>query len=136
MKFLTIMNHSLSSEQKEYAQKEFKVNEFLFLPDFLKEYFLNISPFEDLDLEKLSLVTKFIKDNLKKGDFVLIQTEFGVTFYLVDFCLKNDFVPVYATSNRIYEEKINNDGSVSRKHVFKFVKFRKYRYYVEFIKKV
>jgi len=126
MTFLTIMNHPLSPEQKEYAQKELKINNFLFLPDNLKEYFFDISPYEDLDLEKLNLITEYIKSNMKKGDFILIQTEFGVTFYLVDFCLKNSFIPIYATSNRVYKEVINKDGSVNRKHVFKFVNFRKY----------
>ena len=130
MTFLTIMNHPLSSEQKEYAKNEFGIENFLFLPDNLKEYFFDISPFEDLDLEKLNLVTEYIKNNLKKGDLVLIQTEFGVTFYLVDFCIKNDFIPVYATSNRVYEEVINKDGTVNKKHIFKFVKFRKYKVYI------
>ena len=130
MTFLSIMNHPLSSEQKEYAKTELNINNFLFLPDNLKEYFSNISSFKNLDLEKLNLITEYITNNMKKGDYVLIQTEFGVTFYLVDFCLKNGFIPVYATSNRIYEESINPDGSVSRKHIFKFVKFRKYINYI------
>ena len=126
MKLLTIMNHPLSDKQREYAKSKLKVDDFLFLSKDVKKYLENISPTEDLSLEKLNLITEYISSSLKKGDFVLIQTEFGVTFYLVDFCIKSGFTPIYATSSRVYEERINKDGTVARKHIFKFVKFRKY----------
>jgi hypothetical protein len=58
------MNHPLSELQKKYAQNELNIDDFLFLDDEIKEYFLNISPFDKLDLEKLGLVLKLINSYL------------------------------------------------------------------------
>jgi len=126
-KLITIMNHPLSLEQKNYLRDNFNIENYLFLPEKLQNYLKNIPADRDLDLEILKEITFFIKSNLQRDDYIIIQGEFGITFYLVDFSLDSGFTPIYATSSRVYEEKINEDGTVERKHIFKFIKFRKYR---------
>jgi len=63
----------------------------------------------------------------KTGDFVLIQGEFGATYFTVDFCFQNNLIPIYATSKREYREEPQQDGSVVRVHRFKHVQFREYK---------
>ncbi len=59
-----------------------------------------------------------------------MQGEFGSTFMLVDFALKNNLVPLYATTRRVAEEKREGE-SVFREYIFEHVCFKKYRYFGE-----
>ena len=130
-KLLKIMNHPLSKLQKENLKNNFNIDTILLLPEKLQNYLKNIPADENLNLEVLKEITSFIKKNLDKDDYLIIQGEFGITYYLVNFCLKNSYNAIYATTKRVYQETINSDGSIDRKHIFKFIKFRKY---IEYLK--
>ena len=71
-------------------------------------------------------ITDFIYKNLSKGDYIWIQTEYGITFYIVDFALNNGFIPIYSTTERIYTEKKLSDNEIERNYIFRHVRFRKY----------
>lgn len=69
-----------------------------------------------------------IADDVKSlcPDAVLCQGEMTMTFILVQILQKKG-IPVYAaTSERISVESLNSDGSVEKKSVFKFIRFRRY----------
>jgi len=123
---LCVLNHELSDNQKTEAFIKLKAKKIV-EPDIdLKKIWMNISPKGELNIDELSKIIDWLKINSKKGDYVLIQGEFGATFYLVDFCFKNDLIPIYATSKREYKEIKLEDGSTKRIHIFKHVQFRKY----------
>lgn len=59
-------------------------------------------------------------------DAVLCQGEMSMAFTLVQL-FQEKGIPVYAaTSGRISEESVNADGSVEKKSVFQFIRFRRY----------
>lgn len=124
MKFAGIFNHHFTTEQKkEIANTGGTIIE---LSEDAAKAWKSINPFGELDIESLKPLRTFLVENLCPGDYVLIQGEFGATFYLVEFCFSLGLIPVYSTTERKYEEMHNPDGSVERHHVFKHVNFRKY----------
>jgi len=54
-------------------------------------------------------------------DYIMIQGEFTLTYYIVSKLLENNKIPVSATTERVAVEQ--NGTKISQ---FKFVKFRKY----------
>ena len=118
-------SHKLTSLQIEDAKKNLGVDEFIYLNDELQELFSNIPP-KEVDLgEYLKPLFKFLIDNCKSGDYVLIQGEFGVVYRLVELSKILDLVPLYSTTKRESIEEIF-DGKVIKKSVFSHIEFRKY----------
>jgi len=62
----------------------------------------------------------------EKENFCLIQGDFGATFYLVSWCFKNGFVPIYLTTKRVAKEVVRSDGTVELLKVFRHGRFRRY----------
>ena len=124
-----IMNHELTGEQANELFSRYKIDGIFSLPPALQPLWENVSPSGELDITKLSQIIDWLKRSGRSGDYVLIQGEFGATYYIVNACFKEGFIPIYATSKRIYKEEKQNDGSVKREHIFKHVNFRKYKEY-------
>ena len=61
-----------------------------------------------------------------KGDYVLVQGEFGAVFYMVDYCFKTGRIPVYAATKRVVQEHKNGD-KITSKRVFEHTCFRRYQ---------
>ena len=123
---LTIFNHNLTEEQRNDAIKNFNVTQFITLPENLKKLWMNIPPEKDLSQDIISKIKSWILANANKGDFILVQGEFGISFYIVNFCFKQKFIPVYATTKRISQETKKKDGSIKKINIFKHVQFRRY----------
>lgn len=83
MRLFLLFSHKLTLSQKEYAKNEFGIKDFVYLPQDLQRQFSNIPP----EIEDLSRYIKLFEDyllqNMKKGDYVLIQGDFGMTCRLV-----------------------------------------------------
>ena len=62
----------------------------------------------------------------KKGDYILIQGDFGACFLMVQFAFEKGFIPIYSTTEREAVETHGEDGSVSLTHRFKHRIFRRY----------
>lgn len=124
-KFIVLMSHDMSEIQKNDAYENLKVTQIIKAPTQIKEIWGNVDPISDLDISKLNSVTSWIKNISQKGDYVLVQGEFGATFYIVDYCFKNGLIPVYATSIRRVEE-IRQGEKVLTNRVFVHEGYRKY----------
>lgn len=127
-KLFLIFNHKLTDEQKSSAFHTLKVDEIIYLPDDLQEIWSNIPPEGDLT-EEIKKVINWLNGNSSKGDYVLVQGDFGATFYLVDYSLKMGLIPVYATSKRTVLEEKDEHGVTKKVSIFKHVEFRRYRYF-------
>ena len=68
--------------------------------------------------------------NTNKNDVLIVQGEFGSTFMIVDFALKNNLIPLYATTKRIAKENIEGE-IVHREYIFEHVCFKEYKYFGE-----
>lgn len=122
-----IFNHTLTASQTEDARSILGVSRFISLPDDLQNVWSSIPP----DLQKLEgyldPLRNWLIDHAKKGDFVLIQGDFGATYLMVKFCYKKGLIPVYSTTKRVDDEEIvGSDGSVRRLRQFRHVRFRVY----------
>ena len=120
--FFTLINHTLTSEQEEDARKNLNVDKFINITDAM---------WSDIDPSEKSII-KFVevyKDKLKKqakaGDVLLVQGDFGATYNMIRFAKNMGLIAVYATTNRIVSEQMEN-GKVVIKREFKHARFREY----------
>ncbi|QSZ27546.1 hypothetical protein ACETAC_01070 [Aceticella autotrophica] len=125
-KMFLIFSHQLTDSQKQDACLNLNISEFIYLPDNLQRKWSDISPYEETLALFLQDLLEWLKLNAKKDDYVLVQGDFGAVFLVVDFCFKNELVPVYSTTKRqiVNEHIIGRDVQVSR--MFSHVRFRKY----------
>ncbi|HPG36701.1 MAG TPA: CRISPR-associated protein Csx20 [bacterium] len=121
-----LFSHTLTPEQVKDANEVLGVEKIVSLPLSLQQMWSDINPVGELNTKPLEEILLWLKEHASKGDFVLIQGEFGATHYLIEHCFNVGIIPIYATSKRIYEEIRNGDGTVERKHIFKHVNFRRY----------
>ena len=118
----TLINHTLTSEQEEDARKNLNVDKIINIADAM---------WSDIDPSEKSII-KFVetyKDKLKKqakaGDMLLVQGDFGATYNMIRFAKNMGLIAVYATTNRIVSEQVEN-GKVVIKREFKHARFREY----------
>lgn len=129
-KMFLVFSHQLTDFQKEDARLNLGVNEFIYLPDNLKIQWSDISPYDDSLTFYLQDLINWLKINARKGDYVLVQGDFGATFLIVDFCLKNDLIPVYSTTKREIISEIKNGENIKVSRLFTHVRFRKYERWI------
>ena len=125
MKMFLLFSHKLTEEQVKDARENLGVKEFIYLPKDLQEKFSNVPPEIDDIKEYSNIFIDFLEKNVSKEDYVLIQGDFGVVFWVVKYCRENNIKAVYATTKRVVKEKVI-DGKVVKISEFKHVKFRKY----------
>jgi len=125
MKMILLFSHTLTPEQKEDAKETLKVDEFISLPKNLQKLWSNVPPeIENLD-NYLEPIFKYLKENLKKKDYVLVQGDFGATCKTAEFVKSLEAVAVYATTKReVIEKKENN--KIVKTSIFKLIRFRKF----------
>ncbi|KGG79641.1 CRISPR-associated protein Csx20 [Caloranaerobacter azorensis] len=128
MNLLVVMSHELLDFQVEEAKFKLGVDTIKTLPDNLKQIWSNLNPKGELPVGELNLVRDWILKESYEGEYVLVQGEFGATFYIVDFCFKYNRIPIYATTARKVEET-KVDNKVITKRVFVHENFRKYLRY-------
>lgn len=126
MKIFVLMSHTLLEVQINELYEKLNVDEIIYLPEDLKKDFMQISDSNTKNIELLNKIKSFIENNKENGDYVLIQGEYGVTHYIVNWCFINELIPIYATSERIYEGENLDDGAILNKHIFKHKSFNKY----------
>ncbi|GFR36218.1 CRISPR-associated protein Csx20 [Thermobrachium celere] len=126
MKLILLFSHTLTDEQVREAEDKLNVEEFIYLPQELQHIWSNIPPEGELPLDILDKFKRFIEQNANQGDYVLIQGDFGATYHMVQWVKENGFIPIYATSKRVYKSITNEDGSITNMHIFKHINFRRY----------
>ncbi len=126
-KLIVIFNHILTERQREDSRDSLKVEKIILPPDNLRNIWKRVpSDLENLD-GYLQPIAAWLKETAEVSDYVLIQGEFGTTFYLVSLALKQGLQPVYSTTDREAIEEHMPGGEVEVKHRFRHVRFRKYR---------
>jgi len=125
MKMFLLFSHRLTDEQIKDAKSNLGVDEFVYLPNDLQNKFSNVPPEIDDIKEYTKDFIEFLENSAKKGDFVLIQGDFGVVYNVVDFCKRSDLIAIYSTTKRVVKEK-NENGKIVKISEFRHIKFRKY----------
>lgn len=124
--FIVLTNHDLTDRQRTEAMEEFGCSKIVLPPQGIRYFWAHVPPRGELTKTGIGDVIDFLEKTSQTGDLVLVQGEFGATFFTVDYCFKKGLIPVYSTSERVYDETINRDGSVARYHNFKHIRFRMY----------
>ncbi len=124
-KMFLLFSHTLTNNQKIDAIESFGIKEFIYLPKDLQELFSNIpNNLENLS-EYLNPIKDFLKQHSQKGNFVLIQGDFGATYSLVNFAKSLELVAIYSTTKRVVQE-FEEDGKIIKKSIFEHERFREY----------
>ena len=127
-KLFLLFSHYVTDEQFEDAKRTLKITEFISLPKELQFIFSNVPA----DLETIDAYLQPILDWINehctdKNDYILVQGDFGATYFLVDYCKKNNYAtPIYATTERKSVEELQADGSIKTQRIFKHKRFRLY----------
>ena len=122
---LLLFSHQLTEYQIEDAKRSLGIENFIYLPKDLQEQFSNV-PEELVSLIGYSEPFKnFIKEHANKGDYILIQGDFGIVYSLINYAKLLKLIPIYATTKReVIEEKKGN--TMIKKSKFKHILFRTY----------
>jgi len=121
MKFINLSNHpskNWSAKQILAAQEYGEIIDFPFS---------NV-PAQASEEEVLAMAQELVKNilDIDSSITVMCQGEFTLTFALVKLFKENNITVLSACSDRISEEEVKEDGSVEKKSIFEFVRFRRY----------
>ncbi|PBD05102.1 CRISPR-associated protein Csx20, partial [Caldicellulosiruptor bescii] len=104
-KLFLIFNHVLTEEQEKEAKEVLKITQIISLPQHLQDLWSNIPPDKELSSDLFSPITSYLLVNRgEEENYCLIQGDFGATVYLVSWCFKHGFIPIYATTKRVAQE--------------------------------
>ena len=117
-----LLNHELTEAQKSESTKRFNTTNFT---NITNEKWGNIPPDAERLDEFLGDFKTALKSNAKKGDYLLVQGDFGATYAMVRFAISLGITPIYATTKRIAVESIENGIKVTKK-IFAHERFREY----------
>ena len=126
-KTFCLLNHALTQKQLAELSEKFNSTDVVYPEKNLAELWAQIPPGKSNE-KVVEAVVLWLKGKATSGDLFIIQGEFGSTFTLVDFALKNGLVPFYATTQRIAKESRSGE-TVRREYVFEHVCFKKYEYF-------
>lgn len=121
-----LFSHSLTPDQVEDAYHSLGVRRLISLPTDLQGLFSNVPPELASLADYLKPIESWLAESTMKGDYVLVQGDFGVVYLLVNFCKQIGTVPIYATTERKSIDTTQPDGSVVTQRIFKHKIFREY----------
>ena len=121
-----VFNHTFTAAQEEDARSSLGVTRIVSLPEELQDLWSDIPPSLTSLSEYLAPIRAWLLEHAAPGDYVLIQGDFGATYLMVDFVLRNGLVAIYSTTTREATETIHPDGSVELMHHFKHQIYRNY----------
>ncbi len=123
MKVFLIFSHSLTKSQIEELKSN-GISEFLPLPKDLQKIWSNIGEDEPL-AQVLKPIFNWLESLSNKGDYAVVSGNFGATFLMVQFCLKNNIIPLYSYTKRISTE-VTKGSKVIKTSRFEHIKFKRY----------
>jgi len=121
-----LFSHQLTPPQIEELENKFGVDKIVYLPEELQNIWSNIPPELPTIKTHLQDVLSWLKENSNPGDLVLVQGEVGAVFIVVNFCIKEGLIPIYATTKREVSEEKLDDGTIQVNRKFSHVRFRQF----------
>jgi hypothetical protein len=121
-----LFNHTPTEAQLGDAENTFGIKRFMTPPPEIGQFWRQIPPELDTIADYLTPVKDWLSDCARKGDFVLIQGDFGATYLMVRFALEAGLIPIYSTTERRAVEHHGADGRVHLSHTFYHCRFRRY----------
>jgi hypothetical protein len=117
-----LMSHAITPAQKKDAVTSLGAERFVTVPS---EWWGQI-PADDVSVCAYTLeVESWLSIHAQRGDYLLVQGDFGATVRLVHFAVSIGMVPIYATTKRIARDVVDGDR-VTTVREFQHVRFRHY----------
>ncbi len=128
-KVFCLLNHVLTYNQILELKTKFGAETIEYPPDSIKELWGNLPTTNEIIPQTFEIIIDWLCcKNAKKSDVIILQGEAGHSFYLIDYALKKDLIPIHSVTKRIAKETIEGE-IVKRFYVFEHICFRKYCYY-------
>ncbi len=121
-----VFNHKLTQLQELDARKSLGVDRIVPLPEDIQAAWSDIPPDAPEIRLYLEPVMQWLKTQAVRGDYVLIQGDFGACCLMAVFSNECGFVPIYSTTLRKVVEEQLPDGTVRLTHHFQHRRFRRY----------
>ena len=123
-KALLVFSHQLTENQEKELIEEYSVKKIEKLPDDLQNLWSNVTIDKGYK-ENLEKIKNYIIENFHKEDVLVIQGNWGYTYNLVKWAIKNEYLPLYSYTERNVEE-IKDGEDIKKISYFRHVKFLKY----------
>jgi len=124
-RLFVLFNHSLTVAQITDARLSLGIGEIIHPPDDLSSLWRRIPPELHGLIEFIRPFTAWLDREAYNGDYLLVQGEFGATYLVVSHAIARGMKPVYSTTQREAEERLENDKVIIT-HGFVHKIFRKY----------
>lgn len=121
-----LFSHRLNADQAADARQQWGVTDYRLPPKQVQDIWSQLPADVPEIRPYLAPAIAWLDRLAKTGDLALIQGDFGATYIMVDHAKSLGMVPVYATTERLAEEKSLPGGAVRQSHIFKFRRFRVY----------
>lgn len=121
MRVFIFFSHKLLPVQEIELKNNYFCKEILQLPSNLRELWSNI----DENNDHFQLFKEFLEKNSKRGDYILIQGEWGITYKMVNYSKQIGLTPIYSFAKRRSKEIIQNNEVIKISY-FEHIKFKKY----------
>lgn len=125
---LCLLNHELTEKQRIELSNGYAVDEILVPPPALKTLWASIPTGESLSRSIFSPIVHWLGDTSRSGDYLVIQGEFGATFFLIEYAFAQHLIPLHSVTKRIAQETRVAE-IVYRSYVFEHIRFRRYIQY-------
>jgi len=120
-----LLSHTLTDEQKTDARNSLHVERFVSLPCELQNLWSNIPENRYEIALYLKPLKEYLKLYAKKGDFILIQGDFGGVYDMVNFSKSIGLIPLHSTTKREISEQVMGN-TVKKTSTFRHVIYRRY----------
>lgn len=122
---LCLLNHTLTEQQLLELREKMVVQKILYPYEDLQAKWALIPTDEVLPIAYYSEFIHWIDESSHEGDYIILQGEFGSTFYLVEYVFNRGLIPLHSVTQRVAEEFRQNEV-ITRTYRFKHVCFRRY----------
>lgn len=124
-KVIVFLSHKINEEQKKELLEEFKIQDLIFLTDELQDIWSDVKCDDSyyIGIEKMK---KFMIENLREGDYIIVQGNWGYVYELVKLAKEKGIHAIYSFSYRNSEEEILKDGISLKLSKYKHIKFIEY----------
>lgn len=120
-----LFSHELTEIQKNEAYEKLGVEKIIPLPESLKFLWSQIPPDISNIAQYILPIKEWLGERMKRGDYLLVQGDYGATYLIVNWAFSSGYKPIYATTRRKVTEEHNN-CRVLINRIFEHIRFRLY----------
>lgn len=121
-----LFNHRLTADQEQDAYTSLGVDQIIHPTAAIKDLWRQIPADLSAVTGYLRPIREWLAAVAAKGDYVLIQGDFGACFIMALFAFERGLIPIYSTTRREAVEQVQPGGAVKLVHHFRHRRFRKY----------